>query len=71
MSKKTHHVVPAPSGGWSVIKGGATRASRVFETKEAAESYGRKVSVQEQSELVIHKPDGTVQSKILPPRDDR
>jgi len=28
MARKTHHVVPNPSGGWSVKKGGASRASK-------------------------------------------
>jgi hypothetical protein len=77
MAKKTHHVVPAPTGGWSVRKGGAARASKLFATKKEAESYGRKLSVREGSELVIHRSDGTIQRKDshgrdpLPPRDAR
>lgn len=72
----THHVVPAPRGGWSVKKGGATRASKLFLTKRAAESYARKVSIREKTELVIHRRDGTIQRKDshgrdpLPPRDN-
>jgi hypothetical protein len=75
MAKKTHHVVPAPRGGWSVKKGGATRASKLFDTKKAAESFGRRLSVREGSELVIHRVDGTIQRKDShgrdpnPPRD--
>lgn len=63
VAKKTHHVVPGPSGGWSVRKGGALRASKHFETKESAESWGRMISQQERSELVIHRRDGTIERK--------
>jgi hypothetical protein len=31
MARKTHHVVPNPSGGWSVKKGGDSRASKTFD----------------------------------------
>ena len=63
MAKKSHHVVPALDGGWSVKRGGSVRASRHFETKEAAESWARRVSRKEGSDLVIHKWDGTIESK--------
>jgi len=75
MAQKTHHVVPDPNGGWNVKKGGATRASRHFETKDDAVSWGRKVSENQGSEFVIHKKDGTIQKKDshgndpLPPQD--
>jgi hypothetical protein len=77
MSQKTHHVVPDPDGGWSVKKGGAARASKHFETKTDAISWGREVSKNQGSEFVIHKKDGTIQRKNshgndpLPPRDQR
>ncbi|NJL27954.1 MAG: DUF2188 domain-containing protein [Thermoanaerobaculia bacterium] len=77
MASKSHHVVPGLDGGWSVKKGGATRASRNFDTKEAAISWGREVSKKEHSEFVIHKRDGTIQKKDsygrdpMPPRDQR
>jgi hypothetical protein len=63
MARNSHHVVPDPKGGWSVKRGGALRASRHFERKSEAESWGRKVSTQQGSELVIHKKDGTIQRK--------
>lgn len=59
----TLHVVPGPVGGWSVKKGGATRALKHFATKSAALVYGRRVSAREGAELVIHEGDGTVQRK--------
>ena len=62
MEKRVHHVVPNPSGGWSVTRGGATRASRRFETKEEAISWGRSLSKRKGTVFAIHKRDGTVQS---------
>jgi len=77
MAKTTHHVVPAPNGGWNVKKGGSDRASKHFEKKNNAEKWARKVSINQSSELVIHRRDGTIQSKDshgndpLPPRDKK
>ena len=77
MARRDIHVVPAPSGGWSVMKTGAERASKNFDQKTAAVDYGRWVSRAERSELVIHKKDGTIQQKDsyggdpLPPKDKR
>jgi hypothetical protein len=44
MAGKSHHVVPAPNGGWNVIKGGAERASKHFDNKKEAEKWGKEVS---------------------------
>ena len=61
MKRKTHHVVPNPKGGWSVKKGGSSRASRSFDKKDSATNYGRKISKKAGSELIIHKKDGKIQ----------
>jgi len=72
---KSHHVVPAIDGGWTVKKSGSDRASKHFRTKEDAESWGRTQSIKERSELVIHRRDGTISEKNSyggdphPPRD--
>lgn len=77
MSRKSHHVVPDPDGGWNVKKRGSKRASKHFDNKEAAVSWGREVSRRQRSEFVIHKRDGTVQRKAPhgndphPPRDQK
>ena len=71
----SHHVTPNGNGGWKVQKGGADRASKNFDTKKDAESYGRGVSRNQRTELVIHKKDGTIQRKdshgndSCPPKD--
>ena len=75
MARKTHHVVPNPKGGWSVKKGGASKASKIFTNKDAATDYAREVSKNQESELIIHKKDGTIQRTAshgkdpIPPRD--
>lgn len=76
MPRKTHHVVPDSGGGWNVKRGGASRASKHFDTKKEAERYGREVSRNQQSELVIHGKDGKIQrsdshgNDPCPPRDE-
>ncbi len=75
MPAKSHHVVPNPDGGWNVKRGGGKRASRHFDTKQAAVSWGQEVSRSQGSEFVVHKRDGTIQRKDshgkdpFPPRD--
>lgn len=77
MSKNTQHVVPNPTGGWSVKKGGALKATKTFKTQKEAISYARELSRSQRSELYVHKRDGTIRSKDSygndphPPRDKR
>lgn len=59
--RKTHHIVPAPQGGWNVRRGGSRRASRHFDRKDEAEVFGRRVSRRQGTELVIHGRDGKIQ----------
>jgi hypothetical protein len=63
MSKKEHHVVPNPDGGWDVKKSGAQKASGHFEKKKEAVDWGRNVSRNQGSEFVIHKRDGKISNK--------
>jgi hypothetical protein len=75
MSKVSKHVVPNPSGGWSVRNSQATRASRVFDTQQQAIVYGRDAARKTGSELYIHGRDGTIKNKNsygadpMPPKD--
>jgi len=76
MSKKNVHITPHPDG-WQVKKEGAERASKVTETKKEAVEAGRDAAKKEQSELVIHRKDGTIQDKDSygndphPPKDTK
>ncbi|GGD84211.1 DUF2188 domain-containing protein [Citromicrobium bathyomarinum] len=62
MSKgpKSHHVVPNPSGGWDVKRGGASRASTHHDTKREAIDRGRDISRNQNSEFRIHNRDGKI-----------
>jgi hypothetical protein len=63
MSRQTHHVIPSLSGGWSVRKGGASRASKVFETQVEAIDYAKILAKKSSSVLYIHREDGTIREK--------
>lgn len=77
MTRNSYHVSAAPNGGWSVRRGGAQRANKNFEEKSAAINYGRTLSINSKSELVIHRKDGTIMdaksygNDPFPPRDKR
>ncbi len=61
MTRKTHHVVPDPEGGWDVKKGGATKSSKHFDNKQDAVDWGRQVSRNQKTEFLIHGRDGKIQ----------
>lgn len=61
--KRALSVVPALNGGWSVLKYGASRASKHFETKEAAEKWGRDLSRKEGADLFIFRLNGTIAAR--------
>jgi uncharacterized protein YdaT len=78
MARKSNHIVPSSQkGGWTVKKSGSIRASRSFNTKDAAIKYGRELSKKEHTELFIHRKDGTIQNRNsygkdpFPPRDKK
>ena len=60
MSRKTHHVVPNPEGGWDVKRGGSDRASNHFDRKTGAIDRAREISQNQSSELIIHNRDGKI-----------
>ena len=77
MSRKTHHVVPSPNGGWNVKKGGAERASIHTDTKQQAIDAGRQISRNQGTEFVIHGQNGRIQrsdshgNDPCPPKDSK
>lgn len=74
MAENSYHVVPAPSGGWSVKKSGAVRASKHFDSKADAEKWAKEVVKDRGAAVYVHRRDGTVERKDshgndpLPPR---
>lgn len=63
MTRKTNHVIPSKSDGWSVKKSGSVKASKNFHTKDEAVRYGRELSKSEKTELYIHKANGMIQDR--------
>jgi len=74
MAKKTVHVVPR-DGSWAVKTAGASRAAKVTSTQADAIERGRQIAVNNNTELIVHRKDGTIRSKDsygddpFPPRD--
>lgn len=62
MARNTHHVVHSSNGGWNVKRGGASRASKHFDTKAEAIKAGREISRNQKTEFVIHGMNGRIQS---------
>ena len=80
MAQDDLHVVPHP-GGWAVRKPGASRATSVHQTQEAAidaaKTTLRRGSGVGRREMVIHRRDGRIRDSRsyggdpIPPRDKR
>jgi hypothetical protein len=77
VSKNSQHVVPSSKGGWRVVRSGAARAARVFDSKEEALGFARTQAKKAHADVYVHRRDGTVQERDsygqdpLPPRDHR
>ena len=76
MSKKNQHVVP--SGKDWVVKGeGNDRKTAIVDTQAQAIKIAREIAINQKSEVVIHRPDGTIRDKDsygndpFPPRDKK
>lgn len=62
MAKKNVHVVPK-GNGWAVKTEGAKTAHSNHRTQQAAANAGRKIAKANESELVIHRPNGQIRDK--------
>lgn len=77
MARKEHHVVPNPDGGWDVKRENAKRSSGHYDTKQEAMEAGRRMSINQKTELIPRRKDGTIQNPNshgndpCPPRDKR
>ena len=77
MIKKSQHIVKNPKGGWAVKKGGSTRATKVFDTQQAAIGYGREIARNQKAEFYVHGKDGRIRNKDSygndphPPKDKK
>lgn len=60
MSRDTHRVMPHPDGGWQVKRDGDKRASFKTDTQTSGIEKARSISVNQGTELQIHRPDGRI-----------
>lgn len=60
---KNQHVTPHPDGGWQVKGEGNEKATARTDTQAEAIKIARGISQNQGSELVIHRPDGTIRDK--------
>jgi hypothetical protein len=64
MTRKRYELRHTPDDQWGLYKKGADRASKTFETKQDGLDYSRRyVREQGNSQLVIKKADGKIQTE--------
>lgn len=66
---KNQHVTPHPNGGWQVKGAGNSRATVRTATQQDAISIARTIAQHQESELVIHRPNGQIRDKDSHGRD--
>jgi hypothetical protein len=59
---KNQHVVPH-NGNWAVKGAGNEKATKVVETQKQAIEIAREIAINQQSELIIHRENGTIRDK--------
>lgn len=62
MFKKGQHVVPG-TGGWSVKRAGASKASSTHATQDEAVAVARQIAQNQRTELYIHGRDGRIRER--------
>lgn len=76
MSKKNQHVVPHAEK-WAVKGEKNEKATKVVDTQAQAIKIARKIAINKQSEVVIHRKDGKIRDKDSygndpnPPKDQK
>jgi hypothetical protein len=69
MSKKNQHVVPHGTH-WAVKGAKNEKATKVVNTQSEAIKIAREIAINQQSELVIHRPNGRIRAKDSFGNDD-
>jgi hypothetical protein len=60
---KNQHVTPHPDGGWQVKGEGNEKATVRTSTQAEAIDIARDIAINQQSEVVIHRPNGQIRDK--------
>ena len=61
-SKKNQHVVPHAEG-WAVKGAGNSKATKILPTQADAIAVAKGIAKNQESELVIHRPNGQIREK--------
>lgn len=69
MSKKNQHVVPH-GNQWAIKGEKNSKATKVVETQTEAIKIARVIAINQQSEVVIHRPNGKIRDKNSYGNDD-
>ena len=67
-NRRNQHVVPAKEG-WAVRSSGSQRATKVFDTQKEAIAAGRRIAMNQGSELLVHGRNGRIREKSTYGRD--
>ncbi|MCP4122533.1 MAG: DUF2188 domain-containing protein [Bacteroidetes bacterium] len=59
---KNQHVVPHQDG-WAVKGAGNQKATSLHSTQSDAQQAAREIAINQQSEVVIHRPNGQIRDK--------
>ena len=62
VTKRNQHVVPH-NGDWAVRGAGNDRVTSVHPTQAAAVAAARTIAINQQTEVVIHRPNGQIRDK--------
>lgn len=63
MAGKNQHVVPTPNGNWGVRGEGNSKITKETSTQTQAIDIARDIAKNQESEVVIHRKDGTIRDK--------
>ena len=66
---KNQHVVPNGKN-WAVKGAGNDKATKIVETQKEAIEIAREIAINQQSELIIHRPNGQIRDKDSYGNDD-
>jgi len=66
---KNQHVVPH-NGAWAVLGAGNSRVTSLHDTQAEAQAATREIAINQQSEVVIHRPNGQIRDKDSYGNDD-
>ena len=64
MAMNDYHVIAGMNGGWKVIRRGSFRAAKTFKTQAEAIDYGKVISRNHRTELIIHDSNGWLQERM-------